>query len=168
MKTAWIIISACLAGIAFRTSTPESLNPTGYPGPNQENSLQAAISGKTFSFKAGYAIPMRGRMRVLTDDYELRVEGDSIQSDLPYFGEEYIPPSNLYQNGIQFLSRKFDYQWKNAKNGSWDVLIKPQDVANLEILSLHINSNRTASLFVNFLNKQGINFNGEILPPAVH
>ncbi|HEX9508930.1 MAG TPA: DUF4251 domain-containing protein [Puia sp.] len=124
--------------------------------------IKNLVDSQNFVFKAQSAMPMSGRTRQLTSDYDLKVTKDQIVSYLPYFGRAYTAPIDPSQGGIQFTSKDFDYTVEARKKGGWDVQIKPKDYRDVQQMSLSISENGYATLQVTSTNRQAISFYGYI------
>ena len=127
----------------------------------KEITLQHAIESIHFIFKAQSAFPMRGGMRQLTSEYDLKVNGDSITAYLPYFGRAYVAPIDPAKGGIQFTSRQNDYSLKIKKNSS-EITIAPKNIQEVRQLFLSISSNGNARLQVISNTRDPISFNGYV------
>ena len=124
--------------------------------------IKNLVDSQRYVFKAQSAMPMSGRTRQLTSDYDLKVTHDQIVSYLPYFGRAYTAPIDPSQGGIQFTSKDFDYTVAPRKKGGWDVQIKPKDYRDVQQLSLNITETGYATLQVTSTSRQAISFNGYI------
>lgn len=130
---------------------------------HKQEVIQGKIHEQRFVFKARNVIPMRGRSRnVTTDNYTLKVTSDTVVAYLPYFGRAYVAPMNPSKGGIQFTSTKFQYSKTAAKKGGWNIVIKPDDVREIQRLVLSISSDGYASLQVISTHRDPISFNGII------
>ena len=123
--------------------------------------VQDFIRSREFVFKAQTVLPMTGMSRQLTSEYDVRFLGDSIVAYLPYFGRAYSAGYGE-GGGIDFTSTKFDYKVKQRRNGSWDIIIKPQDAKDVQQLNFTVSQNGYATLQVTSNNRQPISFNGYI------
>jgi len=121
------------------------------------------VDSKEFTFKARTVIPMTGGSRQLTSEYDVRFLGDSVVSYLPYFGRAYSASYGTESGGIEFTSTKFDYKAKARKKGGWDIIVKPQDVRDVEELDLTISDDGSANLRVTSTNRQPISFYGVVV-----
>lgn len=128
----------------------------------KEVAVQNMVNAQDYVFKAQMVLPVGGRTRQLTSDYDMQVSRDSVAAYLPYFGRAYTPPANLTGGGIQFKSRNFDYTVTAGKRGGWNILIRPKDVKDIQQLSLSITTSGYASLQVISNSRQPISFNGYI------
>ncbi|MES2329581.1 MAG: DUF4251 domain-containing protein [Bacteroidota bacterium] len=128
----------------------------------KEAIIKQKIADKKYVFIAQSATPMRGTVRQLSEEYDLRVAPDSIISYLPYFGVAYSAPINSSEGGIRFTSVSFAYASVNRNKGGWDITIKPRDASEVQQLFLSIFSNGSATLQVISANRQPISFSGYI------
>lgn len=124
--------------------------------------IQNLVQSKDYTFVAQSILPQSGRSINLTTIYNLKVNGDTVVSDLPYFGRAYVAPLNPAEGGIHFTSTDFNYQIKNRKKGGWDILIEPKDTKDVKQMPLTISENGYASLSVISNNRQSISYNGYI------
>src|SRR5436853_6656541 len=70
----------------------------------RDSVIRHIIESKTYTFIAQTAQPTAGRLRELTTTYQLDVNNDSVNADLPYFGRAYSAPIDPSQGGIRFTS----------------------------------------------------------------
>jgi hypothetical protein len=129
--------------------------------------IKKMVDAGNYVFKADYANPMRGGQRALTSEYDLKVSKDTVAAFLPYFGRAYIAPADPTKGGIEFTCTNFDYTTKQAKNGNWDVVIKPKDknineMTDVQSMRLTITASGYASLNVTSSNRDAITFEGYI------
>lgn len=128
----------------------------------KEIAIKNKIQAKSYVFMVQSVSPMRGTMRQLTPEYDLRITPDSIISWLPYFGRAYSAPVNASEGGIKFTSTNFNYTVVNRNKGGWDITIKPKDVTEVNQLLLTVFANGSASLQVTSNNRDPISFSGYI------
>lgn len=129
-----------------------------------ELTTQQLLESKNYIFKAESVNPPRGRFRQLTSEYDLVVTSDSVIAYLPYFGRAYSAPINSAEGGIKFTSADFEYSMDKKKKRSYEVVIKPKDIQDVQTLYLTVFDNKKASLRVNSINRESISFNGYIMP----
>ena len=120
------------------------------------------VDTRHYVFRAQSVLPMGGRSRQLTTNYDLRVYGDTLIADLPYFGRAYTAPIDPNEGGIHFTSTRFSYKISDAKKGGWNVQILPQDAKDVRELNLYISEAGYGSLQVSSNNRQSISYNGII------
>lgn len=124
--------------------------------------IENLLRSRHFMFTAQNANPMRGPVRALTTPYELKITGDSLQCDLPYYGQVYSLPINPNQNVLEFLSTKFSYSLSIHRMGRYELNIQPRDNQEVQQLNFTVYENGSAYLNVNFANRDAITFNGII------
>jgi len=107
-------------------------------------------------------LPLRGAGMQLTSSYELRVSGDSLFSDLPYFGRAYSISPGSSGGGFNFVSLNNRYQVKSRKKDGWEISIKPDPRLDVREFQLTVFSNGSASLHVTSNNRDPISFNGYV------
>lgn len=130
--------------------------------------VKQMIDSKKFTFQANNMYPAYGGLRYLNTTYDVTVTADSVISYLPYFGEVYSGAgyNSSTDNGIKFTSTDFDYKSQQAKNGSWNVVIKPKDVGNATQLLFTVQTNGRTDLAVISQNRQRIRFDGYLKEQA--
>ena len=131
----------------------------------QTKSVKAAVESKNYVFSAQTAIPLSGRARNLTTDYDLRVSPGSVVSYLPYYGQAYQAPIGETRSPLDFSSKDFDYVITPGKKDGWTVTIKPKDYKEVQAMTLSISSEGYATLQVTSTNRQAISFNGVVAAP---
>ncbi|NCI47022.1 DUF4251 domain-containing protein [Sediminibacterium soli] len=127
-----------------------------------EPTVSQKIGRKQFVFVAQTVLPLRSMVRQISGLYELRISGDSVLADLPYFGRAYSAPMDMTGGGIRFTSVKNAYTVKNRKKGGWDIAIRINEPNDVRELNLSVFPNGTASLRVTSTNRDPISFNGFI------
>jgi hypothetical protein len=128
----------------------------------KEVKMRDLIESQNYVFKAQTVLPMRGRTRQLTTDYDLAVSPDTLQAYLPYFGRAYSAPMDPSKGGIRFTSVKFDYTQTARKKGGWSILIKPKDVEEIQQLVLSVSNSGYGTLQVISTQRDPISFTGYI------
>lgn len=125
--------------------------------------IQNLVQSKHFVFVAQSALPQSGRLINLTSTYNLKIKGDTLISDLPFFGRAYVAPINPEDGGIYFSSTDYAYNEKDRKKGGWDILIEPKDAKDVRQMAMTVSENGYASLQVNSNNRQAMAYNGYIM-----
>ena len=128
----------------------------------QSAEIGKLIQSKNFVFVAQYALPLGGRSVNLTSLYDVKLSGDTITSDLPFYGRAFVAPINPSDGGIHFTSTKFDYTVNEKKKGGWDITIQPKDTKDVRQMFLSVSENGYASLQVTSNNRQAINYTGYV------
>ena len=128
----------------------------------QSAEIGKLIQSKNFVFVAQYALPLGGRSVNLTSLYDVKLSGDTITSDLPFYGRAFVAPINPSDGGIHFTSTKFDYTINEKKKGGWNITIEPKDTKDVRQMFLSVSENGYASLQVTSNNRQAINYTGYV------
>lgn len=129
---------------------------------DKQAALKERINSRTFSFDAETALPQRGRMIPISYGYGFKLNKDTLNVDLPYFGRAYVAPIDPSQGGIRFTITDFDYQAKEGRKGGWDVIIKPRNHNDVQQMQLSISADGYASLQVTSTNREPIAYRGKI------
>jgi hypothetical protein len=125
-------------------------------------SLKALVDSRQYTFTAQSATPMSGRTRNLTSIYTLKINQDSLDADLPYFGRAYSATPGDTDGGIRFRSTSFGYDAQNAKNDGWVILVTPKNEDKADKMQLNITASGYSTLQVTSRNRQMISFYGQI------
>lgn len=150
MKSLLLLLGVCLSAVA---------------GAQSQADIKALVDSQNYVFKAQTAMPLSGRVRNLTSDYDLKVTKGSVESYLPYFGQAYVAPIDPSKGGLEFTSKDFSYAVTPGKKEGWTVTIKPKDYKDVQQMILSISSAGYATLQVIPTNRQTISFNGVIVGP---
>ena len=126
--------------------------------------MQSAIESKAYTFIAQSASPQTGGIIRLTGGitYTLKVNGDTLVCDLPYYGRAY---NATYGGdaGLKFTSVKFEHKVKTKKKGRWDVHIRTKDLTTNRDLWLTIFENGSTTVNVSSSDRQAINYQGDVV-----
>ena len=114
--TSFIIVAliVCMSSAHAQDSTKNNKNSAAI-------SIEKKIANKNFVFVAEWASPMSGNRHQVTGYYTLKIKNDSLNVDLPYFGQAYIAPVDPANISMTFISTNFDYTVTNRKKGGWDI-----------------------------------------------
>ena len=153
-----VIILLALAG--FKTTYGQEVNEN--KNLKSSSQIQDLIDSKNYVFVAQTAIPIGGRAINLTSPYEVRVSGDTVASDLPYFGRAFVAPINPSDGGIHFTSTNFNYKVEGRKKGGWDIEILPKDSKDVRQMHLTLSASGYGTLQVVSNNRQQISYNGYV------
>jgi len=161
MKTLVKIYAIVIAVVCITSTASAQQTTKQAKAAAKAAAVKSKIDAQTYTFKAEYALPMRGGQRYLTSDYDLRITKDSVIAYLPYFGRVYITaPLTPEENGIMFTSTKFDYKVSPKKKGGWLITITPANVKYVAKLMLDVSPTGTASLNVTSNYRDVITFTG--------
>jgi hypothetical protein len=131
---------------------------------HDEASVKSLIESKRFVFKVQTIMPLSGTVRQSLNEYDIRLYGDSLISQLPYFGRAFTAPMPGERGGFYFTSTDFDYSVKERKKGGWEILLKPKDVRDVREYFISVSEKGYANLRVASNNRQPISYSGIIAP----
>jgi hypothetical protein len=154
MKRLLYILMIATVGL---TACNKSINPQ-----QETTSVQESVSSQQYTFTATSASPLGGRNIQLTSGYNLEVGQHSVVATLPYYGRAYTAPVDPNYGGVRFNSKRFRYTATQDAKGSWDILIVPEDVPDVQQLRLNITTDGYATLYVTNTNRQAISYNGYV------
>jgi hypothetical protein len=123
--------------------------------------IKNVIDSSQFIFIAERVNPLRGSTRYLTSRYEVIIKKDTIDCDLPYFGRAFQAPIDPSKGGIRFVSSDFSYSTNSKNEHEWQVILKPNDADEQQLL-FDIFNNGTATLNVVNTHRDPISFYGHI------
>jgi hypothetical protein len=124
--------------------------------------IKSLIESKRFVFKVQTVMPLSGTVRQSLNEYDMQLYGDSLISQLPYFGRAFNAPMPGERGGFYFTSTDFDYSVKARKKGGWEIVLKPKDVRDVREYFLSVSEKGYANLRVTSNNRQPISYSGII------
>ena len=127
-----------------------------------EAAIKSLVESKRFAFKVQTIMPLSGNVRQSLNEYDIQLYGDSLISQLPYFGRAFTAPMPGERGGFYFTSTDFDYAVKARKKEGWDIILQPKDVKDVSEYSLSISEKGYANLRVTSNNRQPISYSGVI------
>lgn len=162
MKRILGIISLCCI-IAFAGCKTKELTPE-----QQQKAVEYAdkIENQNFTFHANRVQPMTGRSVNLNYNYYLKVSKDTIIANLPYYGRSYVAPVDPRNISIDFTSTRFLYSINKKNDGTYEIKIEPQDIANRQnegiSFLLRISKNGYGTLNALPVNRQNVSYYGTV------
>ena len=123
--------------------------------------VKKQIEDRQYTIEVNRMIPMNGRARELTPTYSLSINGDTINSHLPYFGTAYSIPYGggqglIFKAPITVYSENFD-----AK-GTADISIRTRSEDDNYVYRIQVFENGSTTIHVTPNNRQAITFYGSI------
>lgn len=125
--------------------------------------VKRLIESKDYVFLAESATPLSGSVIRLTSIYFLKINKDSLDSHLPYFGVAFRAPMGTTESPLSFISTDFEYSMKASKKGNFQIKIKINKPKDPDLMMLSVSSSGYATLTVNSMNRQSISFYGELV-----
>jgi hypothetical protein len=124
--------------------------------------LKNLIDSRKFSFHAISATSMKGMTKNLTGEYFLKLNKDTLQTDLPYYGRSFTtsyPPTDL---SVQFTTTQFSYVADSAKKGGWSITIVPKNENSASKIYMSVTSSGYCTVQVSSNSRQPISYYGTI------
>lgn len=120
------------------------------------------INARNFTFIAERVNPFRGMSRNLTSLYDVKINRDTLDSFLPYFGRAYRAPIDPSKGGIMFKSLNFSYSVTDKSKDEWQIYIEPKDNSDVQMLIFQIFGNGKATLNIQNTHRDPISFYGHL------
>lgn len=125
--------------------------------------VKQLIESKNYVFVAESATPLSGSFIRLTSIYFLKINKDSLDSHLPYFGVAFRAPMGTTESPLSFTSTDFDYSIKESRNAGFQIKIRINKPSDPDLMILSVSSSGYATLTVNSMHRQSISFYGEVV-----
>lgn len=128
----------------------------------REALLKTVIDSRMYSFFAETAVALNGdRHELGTPYFFVRINQDSMEVDLPYWGYSHTAMLGSSEGGIRFKSAVSSYTAKTLKKGGWFISIVPKD-RTVDKMGLNIEANGDAILDITSRSRESISFRGEM------
>lgn len=125
-----------------------------------QDSISCWIEQRTFAIDARIAYPQGGRSIPLTSPYGLRMQNDSVDVFLPYYGRAYTIPYGGGE-GLRFQAPVRNYK-QQFKKDSYRISFEVRTREDNYRFSLSVYTGGSATIQVTMQNRQSIRFTGEI------
>jgi hypothetical protein len=151
---------ASIAILSLLTSCGAAQRVTATPA-----EINTAVQDGQWRFTALRAQPQTGSNRQLTDQYWVEVKGGKVVFELPYFGQAQGPIGMPGARGpLEFSSTNYTITKTQKDNGSWFIVIKPQDNSEIISASFTFFDNQKADADFIMTNRTPISFSGYMEP----
>ncbi len=131
----------------------------------KQEQIKKLLESKVFVFSPQSATPSTGGMIQLTSEFYLKINKDSLDSYLPYYGVANQARFGERDSPLEFTSTDFDYTMTTTKNGSYDISIKLNDPNDPNQINLSVSTAGYTTVRVISNNRQPISFYGDIDAP---
>jgi hypothetical protein len=127
----------------------------------KQKEVDALVDSKEFEFVSVMAYPQgSGSVDMLTNPNFLRFKKDTIQSEMPYFGQGYIG-IGYGSGGLDFKGAIQDYSIKKDEK-KYTIKTKVKDNKDVYDITLIVFFGGNASLTINTSNRSTISYRGSI------
>lgn len=124
-------------------------------------SIKERIDNKQYTIDVNRMVPVGGQSRHLTSNYSLTIEGNTVISHLPYFGQAYSVPYGGGK-GLIFEAPITVYTISYDERESAEISFQTRSEDDVYRFSIQIFDNGSASIQVNPNNRQAIHFYGNL------
>ena len=126
-----------------------------------EKRVKNTIESGSYQFIVRTANPLSGPSITLTSDYEIKINGDSVYSHLPYFGEAYRAQFGNTDGGVKFHDIHYNFEQKfNEQSEYYEIkfeVIRPNDSYKIY---LSISASGYGNLKIISESRQAISYDG--------
>jgi hypothetical protein len=129
---------------------------------NANAQLKTILDSKKFRFHATSATSQRGKTVQLTSEYFLKLNGDGLSVDLPYYGRSYSSDYGSTDLSIQFNTNQFTYDIDSTKKGGWNISIVPKNQPRASKIYLSITTSGYCTTQVTSNSRTAVSFYGSI------
>lgn len=129
---------------------------------NDRNQVRELLDSRKYFFLAQTAYTAGGMMVQLTSEFYLKLDGDTLESSLPFFGVAFNAPFASTSSPLSFKSSDFNYRISKGKKGRLEIEIRLNEPEDPNLLYLSVSSAGFADLRVISRDRQPMSFYGEI------
>ena len=147
------VLSSCGSSYGLTNAEQQAL---------ETQQVVAAVESRNFTITVDWMKPLRGMACYVSSNYELKVNGDEVDSYLPYIGEAYSLPYGGGQ-GLNFKGKIENYTMTKATTNR---LVIEFDVTNLEDAyhyRVDLFTNGKAIIDVYARDRDAVSFEGEMV-----
>jgi hypothetical protein len=157
-KSGWFIVPFLLIACL------QNFGQSGSDQKKQDVSLQLKnmMDSKKYRFLAISATSQKGRTVQLTSGYTLKLNGDSLSVDLPYYGRSYTSDYPATDLSIEFNTSQFSYAADSATKGGWNITIVPKNQPKANKIYMSVSSNGYCTVQVMSNTRQTVSFYGNM------
>jgi len=130
----------------------------------RQNEVKQMLKDRNFVYHPTQANPMSGSTVQLDFSFSAKVQGDTLNSYMPYYGRAYSVEYGSQKGPFDFTLPIKDYTFKKDKNGFMVKFEVKNGQDNIKY-NFNISENGYASLTVTSTNRQSISYYGTIEKP---
>jgi hypothetical protein len=127
----------------------------------QAQAVKQQIESRHYRISVSRMLPMKGPSQHLTSNYSLTVQGDTVISYLPYFGQAYSVPYGGGQ-GLNFESDITVYSLSFDAKGTAQISFQTRSENDVLLYWIEVFTNGSSSIRVTSNNRQAISFYGTL------
>lgn len=130
--------------------------------------LENVVTSKKFRFEARWAVPIGGRVSridIAGDNAYMKMQGDNLVMELPYFGQRQVAQMGGGNQGIRFEGTTTDISTgRNEKKNYYNLDFSTRNQSELLQCNLQVFSGMSAVLTVNSNQRNAIRYEGRLMP----
>lgn len=132
--------------------------------PAQVQLVNQLLDSGSYQIEVNYMMPLRGGGRHVTGSYHVKVDGNTIDSHLPYLGVAHSVP---YGGGkvLTFKDAIDRYEDLGWKKGQRTMILTTDNDEDTLVYTISISESGFADIRVNCRNRDDISFRGELVTP---
>lgn len=157
-----LLLGVILFFLSFQSGCSSAKQTATVPVASKEE-VDQAVNAEHWVFSANQVLPQRGRSRMLTGQYQVKYNKDTLLVYLPYFGRAYSAPIGETSSPLDFRSTDFTSAKDQDNKGRWNISIKPKDAREVQVLNFTLYDNGSAQLNVQLTNRDPISFSGSVM-----
>lgn len=116
------------------------------------------VTDRHFSIDVRQMYPQSAPAQALSSSFSLELRGDTLLSNLPYFGRAYQLPYGG-GDGLHFTGVVFDYNLKRIKD-YWRTTFSVRNEGDTYVYTVDVYDNSAATIGVSSNNREHISFSG--------
>ena len=124
--------------------------------------VQAAVDTQRFTIAVDWMKPIGGRARQVSPDFEVKVDGNLVDSYLPYIGEAYRIPYGGGK-GLNFKGEIKNYQVKQSTSNRYVIEFDVNNQEDTYHYRIDLFTNGKAIIDVYGIDHDAISFEGELV-----
>jgi homoserine acetyltransferase len=156
-----MMLCLCIAAVFTACTTTQNAEQKQNEQQEIAQRVVDSLDNRTFTVSFNYMTTRRFQGRALTSDYVITIQGDSLQSYLPYIGEAYRASFDN-QSPLHFNGHADHYTLDKSKSEPTRVYFRALNKMETIDFRLDVFSNGRAVLYVNSTDREPISFNGEM------
>lgn len=125
--------------------------------------LSKSIDSSNWTFTVHQVRPQQGSSTLPNGNYSVIYKPGNLNVYLPYLGRAFGGADLLQgQNPLNFISKNFEVDKQELKQGKWRIIFKPADQTQVQRLTFTLFSSGSGSLNIIMTNRSPISYTGSL------
>ena len=164
MKTMRVLLSAAMLALMMAACGTTSSLSKAEKAALVARQVDSLLSNRTFTIEVDWMRPLGGTPRHVTSNYELTLNGDQLDSYLPYIGEAYRLPYGTTK-GLNFKGTVTDYNMKMTTSNRYVIEFNVANNEDVYHYRIDTFNNGKAIIDVIARDRDAISFDGMMKLP---